>query len=405
MRFGLSEVKAWVAAVPPALSEQVKKRTEWSASKVEVKLRELIDRTVLENFVGTGSPEISTLNAVAPALRRDVRGAPMVTLEGRRYLTHSTRRASTGTHYTPPQLAERIVAGALEPLVYRPGPLQIADRSKWVLRPSVEIRSLRIADIAMGSGAFLVSACRYLADRLLEARSAEGEENALRVAKQSAQGLADAEASLELLSARREIADRCLYGVDINQLAVEMAKLSLWLLTMDPQRPFGFLDDRLVVGDSLLGLVNAKQLLNLNVEPKRGELINEVGLDFSDSWSSSLKNAADSRRRIAAHGVSTFRDIEFKQNLLEQARKETAALSAVADYLTGIGLANSSVTTSKRDAAFIAARISIGNNFKVNPEKLLREGRCLIESGNAGGSGERIPLHWPSYFLRSLLMP
>ena len=146
---------------------------------------------------------------------------PVVTLPGRRFLGHSTRRASTGTHYTPPQLAERIVTGALEPLVYRPGPLETADRTKWVPRPSAEIRDLRIADIAMGSGAFLVAACRYLADRLLEARSAEGEEHALREVERAEFGFADAEVPPVLLAARREIAERCLYGVDINQLAVE----------------------------------------------------------------------------------------------------------------------------------------------------------------------------------------
>ena len=98
----------------------------------------------------------------------------MVILPGALYVSKSALRASTGTHYTPRLLAEQVAEGALEPLVYYPGPLQTADRSKWRLRIADEILSLRVADIAMGSGAFLVAACRYLAGKLIEAWSAAG---------------------------------------------------------------------------------------------------------------------------------------------------------------------------------------------------------------------------------------
>ncbi|WP_312028914.1 DNA methyltransferase, partial [Gordonia paraffinivorans] len=234
----ISELTEWLTATPSTLTEQVKKRTGWSAKKTETVLAQPVDDAELRKSLGTHTNLLDTVRPLAPALMRTEQDLPMITLPGRRYLAPSTRRASTGTHYTPPQLAERIVAGALEPLIYRPGPLETADRDQWVLRPSDEIRNLRIADIAMGSGAFLVAACRYLADRLLEARCAEGEEQALRETARMARGTADAEVPPVLLAARREIAERCLYGVDINHLAVEMAKLSLWLLTMDPQRPF-----------------------------------------------------------------------------------------------------------------------------------------------------------------------
>ena len=63
-----------------------------------------------------------------------------------------------------------------------------------------------------------------------------------------------------VIKARREIIEHCLYGVDINEMAVEMAKLSLWLVSMDPVRPFTFLDDKLAVGDSLLGITSIEQL-------------------------------------------------------------------------------------------------------------------------------------------------
>ena len=89
---------------------------------------------------------------------------------------------------------------------------------------------------------------------------------------------AAATASFEALSqdteeraiiARRLIAERCLYGVDRNPLAVELAKLSLWLTTMSKGRPFGFLDHNLRSGDSLLGIHTLNQLVELDMDPKR----------------------------------------------------------------------------------------------------------------------------------------
>src|ERR1019366_4254969 len=172
--------------------------------------------------------------------RDDERGLPVVTLPGGRYVARSTRRAASGTHYTPEPLAKEVAEGALQPLVYRPGPLELPRAREGMLRPSTLIKELRVADIAMGSGAFLVAACRYLADRLVEAWRAEGDADALASRLHQTRGRVSADAEVEyvLLKARREIAEHCLYGVDINPLAVEMAKLSLWLITMDRERPF-----------------------------------------------------------------------------------------------------------------------------------------------------------------------
>ncbi|MEF9411945.1 DNA methyltransferase [Rhodococcus sp. IITD102] len=394
----ITELTGWLTASPSPLADQVKKRTGWTTNKTDARLAEPVDDTELRKSLGAHPELLETIRPLASALMRTEQDLPMITLPGRRYLAPSIRRASTGTHYTPPQLAERIVAGALEPLIYRPGPLETADRDSWVLRPSDEIRDLRIADIAMGSGAFLVAACRYLADRLLEARSAEGEEQALRETARTARGTADAEVPPVLLAARREIAERCLYGVDINHLAVEMAKLSLWLLTMDPQRPFGFLDDRLVQGDSLLGLVSAEQLDTLHIDPVAGRWLHATGFDFSNTWHTTLRSAADTRRKIAAHGVSSIRDVEFKQHLLTQAHAATRDLTAVADYLTGIGLTNATEKARKFDTAFIAAGMHIGRRLDDGIDELRDQAAALIQQGRPAGIAERAPLHWPLAF-------
>ena len=120
--------------------------------------------------------------------------------------------------------------------------------------------------MACGSGAFLVQACRYLAERLLEAweeaeqagpgRHARGSRPTASVldGRPPEEQLIPDDAEERLTYARRIVAQRCLYGVDKNPLAVEMAKLSLWLLTLAKDKPFKFLDHAIRCGDSLVGL-------------------------------------------------------------------------------------------------------------------------------------------------------
>ena len=251
-----------------------------------------------------GNETAELLRPLAPLIRRDDRDRPVVTNTGGRYIAPSSRRASTGAHYTPRSLAEEVVQHTLEPLVYRPGPLETLDRDSWRLRPSTDVLALRVADIAMGSGAFLVAACRFLADRVVEAWETEGDRAAAAALARRVVDAADAEVEQVLLRARRLVAEHCLYGVDINPLAVEMAKLSLWLVTMDRERPFGFLDDRLVCGDSLLGLSSLDQLETLHLDPVAGRKMREGTLDYSAGWRETLQRAADTRRRITATSVS-----------------------------------------------------------------------------------------------------
>ena len=288
-------------------------------------------------------------------------------------MTRSHRRAATGTHYTPRSLAEEVAEGALQPLVYRPGPLETSDTSQWRIRPSKQILELKVADIAMGSGAFLVAACRYLADRLVEAWLDEGDAEALAMDLHRTAGRvgADAEADQLLLKARREITEHCLYGVDINPLAVEMAKLSLWLITMDTERPFGFLDDRLAAGDSLLGLVSLEQLESLHVDAKEGRRLHHGTLDFASEWRDKLAQAADLRRKITATGGVTIRDIEHKARLLAQAEKLSGEITTVADAITAAGLANAKLKGKKLDQAFLSLYVSVSN--EEGPDLVRRE--------------------------------
>jgi hypothetical protein len=149
-------------------------------------------------------------------------GRPSVTLR-----TGSGLRKATGTFYTPQPIAEFLVRRTLGPLVHDAEP----DR----------ILQLRVVDPAMGSGAFLVAACRYLAAAYEAALVRSGACYAADVGEP------------ERAAIRRTIAERCLYGVDVNPMAVQLARLSLWLATLAGGRPLSFLDHRLHTGNSLVG--------------------------------------------------------------------------------------------------------------------------------------------------------
>jgi hypothetical protein len=323
-------------------------------------------------------------------IRRDLRGDPVVILPGQLYVTESRLRASTGTHYTPRFLAEQVAEGALEPLVYQPGPLQTADKSAWQLRSADEILSLRIADIAMGSGAFLVAACRYLAGKLIEAWSAEGNVDALRVMSASPveSGLdLDVAADPLVVKARRAIIEHCLYGVDINAMAVEMAKLSLWLVSMDPSKPFTFLDDKLAAGDSLLGITSVEQLEWMHLDPKAGRALHEgvVVLDFMAGVRRLLSEVAEQRRLLVDIPDDPYGVVK-KRELLTEIQAKTADLSAYADLIVGTGLARGSWL----DAAKTVAE---------RPLEEVRElATRLLAKDQPDGAFDRKPVHWPLAF-------
>lgn len=152
-------------------------------------------------------------------------------------VTTGSDRRETGTHYTPKSLTETIVTETLTPIVYV-GPAEGLPRAEWTLKSPAELLDLKICDPAMGSGAFLVQACRWLAERLVEAWTLAEDRGVTidadgRVADAaSCQEPLPSDTEARITIARRLIAERCLYGVDLNPLAVELAKLSIWLVTL-----------------------------------------------------------------------------------------------------------------------------------------------------------------------------
>ncbi len=189
-------------------------------------------------------------------------------------------RKGSGTFYTRPQLAGPTVRRTLEKLLYNQSSKPVRDRQPDVgsyelaasrdLRSPAEILSLKICDPAMGSGSFLIAALRTLTEALYQSLHAHGHitahgDGALCRLPDGGNTNSMLDETLPLppdhpdfedrLRAvlRRHIVERCLYGVDLNPLAVELARLALWVETMDRTLPFEFLDHKLKCGNALVG--------------------------------------------------------------------------------------------------------------------------------------------------------
>lgn len=206
----------------------------------------------------------------------------------------TAERKATGTFYTPRSLTDFIVRRTLAPLVRG--------------RSCEEILALRVVDPSMGSGAFLVAACRYLAQAC---------ERALTRAET---GHARDGTDEERANLRRRVAERCLYGVDINPMAVQVARLSLWLTTLAADRPLTFLDHHLAVGDSLVGA----RLRDLSRQPpfaarasRRIDARASGSLFASDAASDFATAILPERFRLALEPADTVEAVRDKERRLE----------------------------------------------------------------------------------------
>lgn len=327
----------------------------------------------------------------AGLVRADTFDHPVVIPTGSVYVTEGTDRRSSGTHYTPRSLTEPIVQYTLEPLVYA-GPAEGLPRAEWKLKPAKELLDLKVCDMACGSGAFLVQACRYMAERLQEAWQQE-EQRTTGQPRVAPEGLPSAGRVTERvladdrarqIEALRLVAQRCIYGVDKNPLAVEMAKLSLWLLTLAKDRPFEFLDHAIRWGDSLVGIRNLKQLecFNLDGEGKT----NSIFLDFLRTR---IREAIELRRRIESLASNTVQEVEQQERLLGEAEDKLERLKLSADLLVAAELVPGSA--SDRQSALDDNGIKVAAYF--HHEDLMefrREARKAL--------GAQPTFHWPLEF-------
>ena len=310
----------------------------------------------------------TTVNDLMAALERKIASAvtPAVVAKGTMIFQPSDERRRSGSHYTPSSLTGPIVQAALEPVLK-----QLGDN------PTPEqILALKVCDPAMGSGAFLVEACRQLGDALVRAWHAHNQVPFVPPDED------------EALLAQRQVAQRCLYGVDKNPMAADLAKLSLWLATLAKDHPFTFLDHALRWGDSLVGL-SRKQITAFH-------------WDKTDAQQSFLEDLVRDRlRRIGEYRqrILDARDL-IPYSQLEQ------HLEAVDEHLGWLRRIGDNVIAAFFSAEKPKAREAARQNLRDLTEKSVRsvidlESNSKIEEAVAklytGPKGIR-PFHWELEF-------
>lgn len=364
----------------------------------------------LSTFCGNEEDLFDKIFPFEGLIRDDTFGNPIIIPSGSFYVTQGSDRRTTGTHYTPRSLTEPIVKYTLEPLVYD-GPSEGKPQEEWQLKSPGEILELKICDMAMGSGAFLVQTCRYLSELLVEAwERAEKkypEASGITVEGEPVNGKVDiitipSDPDDRFALSRRLIVDRCLYGVDKNPMAVEMAKLSLWLVTMQKNIPFTFLDHALKCGDSLLGITDLNQIKYFHLEPEKGKEFHRF-FDYAEICASALEKAVDKRNMLEKFIVKDIMDFERKKNLNEEADSSLERVKFIGDLIIGAAMATASI---KKKDSFEEELYNLGTRLSetftsgdfIDEENLRKEVFRLINYGNPEKQIPRKPFHWAMEF-------
>ena len=227
---------------------------------------------------------------------------PVIALESADFTLETfagSERKSTGSYYTPDSLIAALLDTALTPL------LDCASQSP---EPETALLDLRVLDPAVGSGHFLVAAGRRIAHRLASVRTGELEP-----------------APEAVRHALRDVVGRCLFGIDVNPMALELAKISLWLEAMEPGRPLSFLDHHLVLGNALLGATPA--MLARPIPDDAFKALSDDDKTVASAWRKS--NAAEAKFALGGHGLFALGSSvdELVTDLARQAR----AVEALSD--------------------------------------------------------------------------
>lgn len=403
-RVTLGEMESARLDGPAKVAELLKERSERSESAIRNALERSADDRLAARLLTVCRGDVGLRDRILPyahLLRTDPWGYPLVHHKGAFVVVLGADRRESGTHYTPKSLTEKIVAETLTPVAYR-GPAEGKAPEEWELKSAEELLDLKICDPAMGSGAFLVQACRWLSDRLVAAWSAT-EASGKQIDSEGCIVEGDTAGGFDPLSqdaeeraivARRLVAERCLYGVDKNPLAVELAKLSLWLTTMSKGRPFGFLDHNLRSGDSLLGIHDIGQLTELSMAPKGSKQLRL----FGRSIQTAVEKAIKLRSRLRSIPIRDIGDVDAMAALDAQSRKALLLPQAVADAFVGIILGEARATErADRLQALEALADAAANGTEAAMDRLGRSAITDLRVDAPDGLSRK-PFHWPLEF-------
>ena len=292
------------------------KRKAWLVEEADTTLPEQA-AAALEK----ASSEAELMEALVSRINRGLFDGPQTA--GSLVFQTTEERRRSGSHYTPRSLTRPIVEEALSSWLER-----------YKQRPTAaQILDLKICDPAMGSGAFLVESCRFLGEQLEDAWTREGLPEALRPG-------GHAHGEEPLIYARRLIAQSCLYGVDKNPFAVNLARLSLWLVSLSKNTPFTFIDHLIKCGDSLIG-ASSKEIDSFTKEV-------QINLfDYEEEFF-----AGTAKRRSAFSGNDTRDDKAYtdKSFLLYQQEKAYDPIRQAGDLICAAMLQSSSQEDARSTA-------------------------------------------------------
>lgn len=331
------------------IGEPAAKREKWIQERADRKVTD----TVRRGLVAAASVE-DLHAALSPVI--DFAATPDLAPKGAMVLQPSEERRRSGSHYTPRELTEPIVRTALEPILAR-----LRDADGRPPRPA-QILDLKVCDPAMGSGAFLVEACRQLGDALVESWRAHGEVPTIPSDED------------EVIFARRLVAQRCIYGVDRNPVAVDLAKVSLWLVTLARDHALTFVDHALRHGDSLVGL-SRRQIEALQWD-ETGAVVKGLGVREH------VDRAFELRERIRA-ADETVTDWE-RRNLWDEAQFELSHVRLFGDLVLAAFFEADSARERERKRVEYAGAI-LGARADQHRERL--DALCTADK-------PLVPFHW-----------
>lgn len=299
-------------------------------------------------------------------------------------------RKTSGSYYTPDSLVECLLDSALNPVLER------AEASGATPEEKVAaILDLKVIDPACGSGHFLLGAARRMADRVARLRNEDA-------------GKEETQAAL------RDVVSRCIHGVDRNPMAVELAKVALWIESVSPGQPLGFLDANIRCGDALLGVFDlavledgipdeaykpltgdskdaAKFYLKLNRDAKKGQ----GSFDFAGGGGSlPAKPIAAGLGRIKSMPEDTVGQVEKKRQAFEAWKADPARYGT-------------EVACDLYMAAFLMPKTEVPLNYQRAMVPTTGDVRQKLAGGNVYGplegaarevAGAASVLHWPLEF-------
>ena len=307
--------------------------------------------------------------------------------------TAGNARKLSGSYYTPDSLVQELIKSALDPVIEQ----RIAAQPE---SPVDALLAIRVIDPACGSGHFLLAAARRLAEKLAQLRATDGEQT-----------------EQDFRHALREVVSRCIFGVDRNPMAIELARTALWLEGFEEGRPLGFLDHHLKVGDALLGLIDLKAL-ELGIakdafKPLSGD-DKEVCKQLAKANAAALKDLEKKRKArafgqldVASRQDSGLKPLQALEELPENSTHEIAAkeiayhafleqaktsrLAHAADLLVGAYL------LPKREGADTTIPTSATLYLTLLGDAIPTEQQGALAIAQAACAEARV-LHWPLAF-------